>query len=69
MDWESYDARLLAMRPEVLRDALRVYEQQLLNELANESGLNATAEMLYFGERLSVVQRWRDELATEEAQA
>ena len=65
MDWERYDARLKALRPEVLREALRVYREHLLAELADEQGINGSAEMGYFGDRLAVVERWQQELTVE----
>lgn len=68
MDWERYEACLKAQRPQVLREALRVYEEELKRELIDNTDLNGAAEMGYFSEHLAVTQRWREELASQEPQ-
>lgn len=69
MDWERYDARLLAMRPELLCDALRLYASHLDGELQIASDTGDTVGMGYYAERLTVVNDWRAELAAESEQA
>jgi len=69
MDWERYNARLLATRPEILRDALSMYAEHLDRELHIASDTGDTVGMGYYAERLTVVKSWQAELASEGEQA
>lgn len=69
MDWERYDARLLALRPELLRDALRMYASHLDGQLRVATDTGDTAGMGYYAERLTIVNDWQAELAAESEQA
>lgn len=69
MDWERYDARLQTLRPELLRDALRMYSSHLDGELQIASDTGDSVGMGYYAERLTAVNDWQEELAAESEQA